>query len=61
MRANGWSRGRFAVGWRAGRPWPGIEIELDGRRRGPYAAMMRRDWRAAADEFGELGWSYDRR
>jgi len=22
--------------------------------------MMRRDWQAAADKFGELGWSYDR-
>ena len=27
---------------------------------GPYAAMMRRDWQAAADAFGELGWDYDR-
>jgi hypothetical protein len=22
--------------------------------------MMRRDWQTAADEFGELGWFYDR-
>ena len=60
MSANGWSRGRFAVrlaGWAA---VAGIEIELDWPASGPYAAMMRRDWRAAADEFGELGWSYDR-
>jgi DNA-binding NarL/FixJ family response regulator len=27
---------------------------------GPYAAMRRRDWRAAADAFGALGWSHDR-
>jgi DNA-binding NarL/FixJ family response regulator len=38
----------------------GIEIELDWPASGPYAAMTRRDWRAAADEFGALGWSYDR-
>jgi DNA-binding CsgD family transcriptional regulator len=60
MRANGWSRGRFAVrlaGWAA---VAGLEVELDWPASGPYAAMMRRDWRAAADEFGELGWSHDR-
>jgi DNA-binding CsgD family transcriptional regulator/tetratricopeptide (TPR) repeat protein len=27
---------------------------------GPYAAMRHRDWQAAADSFGELGWSHDR-
>jgi DNA-binding NarL/FixJ family response regulator len=26
----------------------------------PHAAMFRRDWGAAADAFGEMGWSYDR-
>ena len=26
----------------------------------PHAAMVRRDWRAAADAFGEVGWTYDR-
>jgi predicted ATPase/DNA-binding CsgD family transcriptional regulator len=60
MRENGWERGRFAVrlaGWAA---VAGIDIELDWPARGPYAAMMRRDWWEAADEFGELGWSYDR-
>jgi predicted ATPase/DNA-binding CsgD family transcriptional regulator len=60
MTANGWSRGRFALrlaGWAA---VAGIEIELDWPASGPYAAMTRRDWRAAADEFGALGWSYDR-
>jgi predicted ATPase/DNA-binding CsgD family transcriptional regulator len=25
-----------------------------------HAAMLRRDWAAAADAFGEVGWSYDR-
>ena len=60
MRENGGLRGRFAVrlaGWAA---VAGIDIALDWDPSGPYAAMMRRDWRAAADEFGELGWSYDR-
>ena len=27
---------------------------------GPYAAMIRGDWAAAADAFGEAGWEYDR-
>jgi predicted ATPase/DNA-binding CsgD family transcriptional regulator len=60
MRENGGLRGRFAVrlaGWAA---VAGMDIELDWAPSGPYAAMMRRDWQAAADEFGELGWDYDR-
>ena len=60
MRENGGLRGRFAVrlaGWAA---VAGMDIEPDGSVSGPYAAMMRRDWQAAADRFGELGWSYDR-
>ncbi len=60
MGENGGLRGRFAVrlaGWAA---VAGMDIELDWSASGPYAAMMRRDWQTAADEFGELGWSYDR-
>ncbi len=60
MRENGGLSGRFAVrlaGWAA---VAGVDIELDRPTSGPYAAMMRRDWGAAADEFGALGWSYDR-
>jgi ATP/maltotriose-dependent transcriptional regulator MalT len=60
MRENGGLRGRFAVrlaGWAA---VAGMDISLDWETSGPYAAMMRRDWQAAADEFGELGWAYDR-
>src|SRR5215216_2536536 len=60
MRENGGLRGRFAVrlaGWAA---VAGMDVELDWPASGPYAAMMRRDWEAAADEFGELGWAYDR-
>jgi DNA-binding CsgD family transcriptional regulator/tetratricopeptide (TPR) repeat protein len=60
MRENGGLRGRFAVrlaGWAA---VAAVDIELDWDASGPYAAMMRRDWLAAADEFGKLGWSHDR-
>jgi predicted ATPase/DNA-binding CsgD family transcriptional regulator len=60
MRENGGLRGRFAVrlaGWAA---VAGMDIELGWTPSGPYAAMMRRDWQTAADEFGELGWDYDR-
>ncbi len=37
----------------------GIEVGLDTPMSPPHAAMARRDWRAAADAFGEVGWSYD--
>ena len=60
MTENGGLKGRFAVrlaGWAA---VAGIDIELDWPAKGPYAAMMRRDWQAAADEFFEVGWSHDR-
>ena len=38
----------------------GIDIELDEPLSAPHAAMVRRDWRGAADAFGEVGWTYDR-
>jgi DNA-binding CsgD family transcriptional regulator len=60
MWAYGGLNGRFAVrlaGWAA---VAGIEIELHPSASGPYAAMARQDWQAAADEFGALGWQYDR-
>jgi DNA-binding CsgD family transcriptional regulator/tetratricopeptide (TPR) repeat protein len=38
----------------------GIECEFDRPMAAPYAAMARRDWPAAADAFGEVGWDYDR-
>jgi DNA-binding CsgD family transcriptional regulator/tetratricopeptide (TPR) repeat protein len=60
LRARGGLRGRFAVRLAAWGAVAGIEIEVEAPASGPYAAMMRRDWRAAADEFGELGWVYDR-
>ena len=38
----------------------GIDTDVDGSVSPPYAAMIRRDWLAAADAFGEVGWTYDR-
>jgi DNA-binding CsgD family transcriptional regulator/tetratricopeptide (TPR) repeat protein len=38
----------------------GIDVELDAQLEEPFAAMRRRDWRAAADAFGEVEWPYDR-
>jgi predicted ATPase/DNA-binding CsgD family transcriptional regulator len=37
-----------------------IPIDVADPGPGPYAAMRRRDWRAAADAFGALGWRHDR-
>ena len=52
----GWGRLRVAA-WAAA---AGIEAGLDHAGAMPYAAMARRDWQAAADSFGEIGWPYDR-
>ena len=38
----------------------GIDIAFDRPMPAPHAAMLRRDWRAAADAFGVAGWTYDR-
>jgi predicted ATPase/DNA-binding CsgD family transcriptional regulator len=38
----------------------GLAVELDPPASAPHAAMLRRDWRGAADAFGEVGWMYDR-
>ena len=38
----------------------GIEVDVATPMSPPHAAMVRRDWRAAADAFGEVGWTYDR-
>lgn len=38
----------------------GVELPVEGPAPAPHAAMARRDWRAAAEAFGALGWSYDR-
>jgi DNA-binding CsgD family transcriptional regulator len=58
--ANGALGGRFGVrlaGWGA---VAGIELQPDGQQNGPYAAMRRGDWAAAAAAFGALGWVHDR-
>jgi DNA-binding CsgD family transcriptional regulator/tetratricopeptide (TPR) repeat protein len=60
LRAHGGLRGRFAVRLAAWGAVAGIDIEAESPASGPYAAMMHRDWQAAADDFGELGWVYDR-
>ena len=52
MRAHGGLRGRYAVRLAAWAAVAGIDIELDWPASGPYAAMLRRDWQAAADAFG---------
>jgi DNA-binding CsgD family transcriptional regulator/tetratricopeptide (TPR) repeat protein len=38
----------------------GVELELEEPLSPPHVAMCRRDWRGAADAFGEVGWVYDR-
>jgi DNA-binding CsgD family transcriptional regulator/tetratricopeptide (TPR) repeat protein len=59
-------RGRSGpIGWAATRvvAWAavvGIDVELDRPLDGPFGAMRRRDWRAAAHAFGLAGWTYDR-
>jgi DNA-binding CsgD family transcriptional regulator/tetratricopeptide (TPR) repeat protein len=59
LAASGGLGGRYRIrlaGWAA---VAGLDIEVDDRLTGPYAAMRRSDWRAAADSFGELGWVHD--
>ena len=38
----------------------GLSVPWEGWAPAPYAAMLRRDWAAAADAFGAIGWDYDR-
>ncbi|MGZ8783255.1 MAG: ATP-binding protein, partial [Gaiellaceae bacterium] len=38
----------------------GLPVELDEPRSALHAAMLGRNWPAAADAFGEIGWAYDR-
>jgi DNA-binding CsgD family transcriptional regulator/tetratricopeptide (TPR) repeat protein len=45
------------AGWTA---VAGIDAGFDWPMAAPHLAMLRRDWRGAADAFGEAGWSYDR-
>ena len=47
-------------GWRPGPPSPGSTSRSTSRCRRRTPRWLRRDWRAAADAFGEVGWTYDR-
>jgi DNA-binding CsgD family transcriptional regulator len=55
-RPAGWSAVRVGA-WAA---VAGLEVELDESPSPVLGAMLRRDWRAAAAAFGEVGWPYDR-
>ena len=52
--------GRYAQRVAAWAAVAGIEAEVDTPLAPPYAAMAKRDWSAAADAFGAVGWTYDR-
>jgi len=52
----GWGAVRVAA-WAA---VAGLELGVDEASYPPFSAMVRRDWRAAADAFGTVGWTYDR-
>jgi DNA-binding CsgD family transcriptional regulator len=38
----------------------GLPPRFSGKAPAPYAAMIAGDWRAAADDFGAIGWQHDR-
>ena len=53
------------VGWSAARvaAWAtvaGVDVVIDPPPSAPHAAMLQGDWLAAADAFGDVGWTYDR-
>jgi predicted ATPase/DNA-binding CsgD family transcriptional regulator len=55
---------RSAAGWGAARAvaWAavaGVDLPLDEPVSDPHAAMLRRDWPAAAEAFAQVGWPYD--
>jgi DNA-binding CsgD family transcriptional regulator len=54
------ARGRVATRLAAWAVVAGLDVEVEGPVAAPYAAMLCRDWRGAADAFGEVGWTYDR-
>ena len=60
MPTGGVRAGRFAMRVAAWAAVAGIEFDTGGHMSPPHAAMARRDWRGAADAFGEVGWTYDR-
>jgi DNA-binding CsgD family transcriptional regulator/tetratricopeptide (TPR) repeat protein len=52
----GWSSYRIA----AFAALAGLELEVDPPAEPPFSAMAERNWAAAADAFGRVGWGYDR-
>ena len=52
--------GRYALRLAAWGAVAGIDIQVEPSAASPYAAMLRRDWKGAAQAFGERGWVYDR-
>jgi DNA-binding CsgD family transcriptional regulator/tetratricopeptide (TPR) repeat protein len=60
MSRGGRFEGRFAVRLAGWAMVAGLELPLEGPAPGPYGAMARGKWRAAADAFGAVGWTYDR-
>jgi DNA-binding CsgD family transcriptional regulator len=54
-------RGRLALWFGAWARVAGVDVEVDPPPRPtPHTAMLRGDWKAAADAFGEVGWTHDR-
>lgn len=54
------TRGRLAIRVAAWAIVAGLDVEFDEPISSPHAAMLRRDWKEAADAFGDVGWTYDR-
>ncbi|HSK16293.1 MAG TPA: AAA family ATPase [Gaiellaceae bacterium] len=52
--------GRFAIRVAAWAAVAGIDVDWARPAPAAQAAMARRDWQAAADAFGTVGWEYDR-
>jgi DNA-binding CsgD family transcriptional regulator len=59
VRTNG-SSGSDAARLAAWAVVAGRESSFSGKLPRPHAAMLRADWAAAAQAFGDIGWSYDR-
>jgi DNA-binding CsgD family transcriptional regulator/tetratricopeptide (TPR) repeat protein len=60
IRGQGCPPGWAGLRLEAWAPVAGIDGRPDERMSAPHAAMVRRDWRGAADAYGEVGWTYDR-
>ncbi|HXV33193.1 MAG TPA: AAA family ATPase, partial [Gaiellaceae bacterium] len=52
--------GRFGTRIAAWAVVAGVDVRLEVEAPAPHAAMLRGDWAAAAEAFGEVGWAYDR-